>query len=137
MPRTRKFAELHAAGALDMATDSIEVVLVTGAPAELTEEIQFASELTTEHADASYSRQALTNASWTWDTVNHRLEYSHDNPNFGPLAGSTPTYAVYIRNNGGADTANEVLGYFDIPDTAPDGANDYILTVGTEGTIWL
>lgn len=137
MPRTRKFAELHAAGTLNMETDTIEMVLLTGAPAELDEEIQFASEFTTEHSDGSYARQALTTKSWTWDAVNHRLEFTHDTVNFGALAGATPTYAAYIRNNGGADTANEVLGYFDIADTAPDGANDYRLVPGAEGTVWL
>lgn len=137
MPRTRKFAELHAAGTLNMLTDTIVMVLVTGAPAELVEGIQFASELTTEHADASYSRQTLANKSWTWDNVNNRLEFTHDVVNYGALDGATPTFALYVRDNGGADTANEVLGYFDIADVAPDGVNDFRLLPGSEGTIWL
>lgn len=113
------------------------MILLVGTPT-LNQNIRYVSEITEwENDDGSYERKEIANKSWSWDPVNSRFEFFHDNVNFGTLAGSPPTYAVYAIDHGGADSANEVLGYFDIPDVTPSGDNDYIVTVGADGAIWL
>lgn len=122
---------------LNLVDSDVQMVLLVGAPT-LTQNIRWMSELTDyENDDATYSRQSLTNKEWAWDSVNMRLEFFHDNVDFGMLEGDPPTYAVYIIDRGGADSANDVLGYFDIPDVTPSGNNPYVVTVGSQGAIWL
>ena len=114
---------LLATGAINLSTADTRVLLVNSAYA-FNDDHNFVSEVTAnEISVGGYARQALTTKTVVEDDTNNFAYFDADDAVFTALvAGQTIGGAVVYRFNA-ADTAAEVLGFYDLVDTATNGGN--------------
>lgn len=85
----------------------------------------FANDITNELSGGNYARQTVGGRTATLDAGNHRTDLIADNVSFGNLqaAAGTPKWLIIIKDNGGADSANEIVWILDLGTlSAPDGS---------------
>jgi hypothetical protein len=77
-----------------------------------------------EVAVSGYARQTLANKTFTRDDTNDFGYLDADDVVFTALvAGETIGGAILFRDAGGSDTANPLISFYDLVDTATNGGN--------------
>lgn len=86
-------------GSLDLDTDDIRALLLTGAVTIDADHATVAAVLAanTEASDASYGRVALTTEAVTQDDTNDRADFDADDISFGALDNETPTACLIFK----------------------------------------
>lgn len=110
------------AGDLDWDLDTIKVMLVTATYAPNADH-NYVSEVTNELSGTGYVRKTLANKTVTKNVTNDRAELDADDVVWTGISAGTVGAAVVFEDLGGADTANPLIGYVDLADTATNGSD--------------
>jgi hypothetical protein len=100
----------------------------------------FANDVTNELSGTGYSRQTVANRTVTVDAINHRTDFGADNITWSAInTGTAPKYGVVIKDNGGADSANEIVWIIDLGTVAATNGGPLSIKWNngvTAGTVW-
>lgn len=124
-------------GTFDIDTDDLELMLIDNTYAydpddDFVDLGGATGAIAAEISPVGYSRQNTTITSAEQD-ANNRGIFALSDVTFSSLtAGASIHAAILFKNAGGADTANEIVAYFDMPQTDTNG-NDVTLQMITSG----
>lgn len=110
-------------GGIDLDGDSLKLLLVTTAYTA-DKDHDFVNDVSGSEVSVSgYARQTLASKTVTADNTNDRGVFDAADVSFSALtAGQTIGGAVIFEDRGGADSANPVICFIDLADTATNGA---------------
>jgi hypothetical protein len=122
----------EATGAINYATDSFKVMLVTSAYTENKDTHTKRSDVTNEVTGAGYTAggNAVTVTVGAVDTANDRVDISLGGTTW-PASTITARKAIYYKARGGASTADEIIAVVDFGADVVTVAGTLTLTAST------
>ena len=121
--RSNRFAADLAKGVHDLTSITVKMVLLDASYTPDPDH-NFADDIVAhELSGTGYSRQALTTKAVTQDDTNDLAKFTSDDVVFTGINAGTIGYTAFIRDRGGADSANELLVVTDPSDLTTNGGN--------------
>jgi len=119
---------------IDWDSDTIKAVLVSASYTPNQDTHQYASSLTNELTDASYSRKTMTSKAFLYDGSTNK--FALDCADFGWTAlTGTFRYMVYIDTQTASDATSPLVAYVDFGADQVAAAQDVNITVDAAGAV--
>lgn len=104
-----------------------KVLLTTGTYTPNADD-DFVSNVTNELSGGGYARATISNRSASEDTAGDKGDFKADNTTFSGLSSTqTVRWVVVFKDNGGADTANELICAIDLTSVNLTGLTDWTI----------
>ena len=125
-------------GAIDWDTDTIHAILVTSSYTPNIDTHDYRNDITNEVSGTGYTAggQALVSKSVTIDTTNDRAVFDSNDPQW-TTATITARAVVLAKIRGGANTADELAGYWDFGSDITSTAGTFTIAVNAGGWLYL